>query len=136
MGKFALVTAFFTCLVFTVLSQETPLKRIGCHHKHHLHFKPKNLSSGDRVLLNESIARSDTFDILGYIIHIDVTNYAGAYIKASTELSVQPKMENQEFIRLDLMDLQVDSVTNNAEHLNYQYDGNILKAREHFKSGL
>jgi aminopeptidase N len=106
---------------------QTPTKRfIGCHHKHHQHAKPRSLNMEERVLLNESIARSDTFDILSYIIHIDVTDYTNSYIKAGTTISIVPKMEDQISVRLDLMSLQVDSVKQEEDHLNFQYDASIL----------
>jgi hypothetical protein len=106
---------------------QTPTKRfIGCHHKHHQHAKPNSLNMEERVLLNESIARSDTFDIIGYIIHIDVTDYTNSYIKAGTTVSLVPKMEGQTSVRLDLMNLQVDSVKQAEDHLNFQYDDSIL----------
>ncbi len=79
-----------------------------------------------RSQLNESIARSDTFDILNYLINIDVTNYAGHYIKASTTISIHPLMADQSIINLDLFQLQVDSVKVGEEELTFSYDGNVL----------
>lgn len=127
MKAFLLVVALVIFGLTNSLSQEIPIHRIGCHHKHHHSAVRKSLSEGERVLLNESIARSDTFDILQYVINIDVTDYNNSYIKAGTTIFIQPRMENQEYVRLDLLNLQVDSVTYDSEHLTFQYDGNILK---------
>lgn len=122
-----IVFAFFIYFTTPFYSQQIPIHRIGCHHKHHHTPIRPSLSEHDRVLLNESILRSDTFDILQYVINIDVTDYNNSYIKAGTSLAIQPRMENQEYVRLDLLNLQVDSVTNGSAHLDYQYDGEILK---------
>lgn len=110
----------------SMISQAPTKRIIGCHHKHQLHAKPRSLTMEERVLINESIARSDTFDILQYIIHIDVTDYNNSYIKAATTISLVPKMEDQTAVRLDLMNLQVDSVKQDDTHLDFHYDGSIL----------
>jgi aminopeptidase N len=98
----------------------------GCHHAHNKKGKMKPLTEHERVLLNQSIARSDTFDIVSYTISIDVTDYAGQSIQAETTVEVQPLMANQEHVRFDLFQLQVDSVKDETGNLNYSYDGNFL----------
>lgn len=125
--KLSLLSILTLLFYFTSSAQEAPLRRIGCHHRHLPNYELKSLTAEEQQSLNASIARSDTFDILSYIIHIDVTDYAGTHIHAATTLSLTPKMENQEFVRLDLKELQVDSVTSNSGLLTYAYDGEILK---------
>ncbi|MFM7815138.1 MAG: hypothetical protein ACKO66_11540, partial [Flavobacteriales bacterium] len=46
----------------------------GCHHTHQ-HRRVPAMTEEQRVLMNQSIARSDTFDIASYRIDIDVTDY-------------------------------------------------------------
>ncbi len=127
MKAFFLFVGLTLCFSLTSFTQGKNQRVVGCHHKHHSGPILKNLSSGDREQLNASIARSDTFDILSYIIHIDVTNYSGAYIKAATTIALKPKMSDQEFVRFDLLNLQVDSVKLADTHLAYEYDSTILK---------
>lgn len=115
--------AFFLA-VFVCSSQNRSLH--GCHHAHNKNGKFKPLSEQERVLLNQSIARSDTFDIVSYTINIDVTDYAGQSIKAETTVEVQPLMSGQEQIRFDLFQLEVDSVKDETGLLNFTYDGNFL----------
>jgi|JI9StandDraft_1071089.scaffolds.fasta_scaffold00478_5 hypothetical protein len=117
-----------------LFSNAQPTKHIGCHHTHNSGAKRQALSLEQRSQLNESIARSDTFDILSYLINIDVTNYVGHYIKASTTIAVHPLISDQSILHLDLYQLQVDSVKMNDEHLPFSYDGNILSL--HFSTPL
>lgn len=99
----------------------------GCHHHNKAGVKRNALTSMEKVLLNQSIARSDTFDILSYLIHIDVTNYAAQQIVASTTVRFRALMPGQSSIRFDLYQLQVDSVLYLGESLGYSYANNILQ---------
>lgn len=100
----------------------------GCHMTHNAGMqKRKPMTTQEKVLLNEIIARSDTFDVLHYKIEIDVTDYVGQQIKAATTVSVAPLMANQDAVRFDLFQLQVDSVKDETGHLTYNHDGNILR---------
>ena len=99
----------------------------GCHYFRQLAHPVTALTSADRELIADVIARSDTFDILHYDIAIDVTDYNGQQIKAATTIAYTPLMADQDFIRFELWDLQVDSVTSPAGPLNFSNDGQILK---------
>ncbi len=127
MRSYFYLIAFF---VFIIMGSDTSAQvraLHGCHQTHNKKGKLKPLTDHERVLLNQSIARSDTFDIVSYTINIDVTDYAGQSIKAETIIEVQPLMANQDHIRFDLYQLQVDSVKDDsAESLTYAYDGDIL----------
>lgn len=118
-------------LVFTLLSTQAfaqpQTHYFGCHSFQHKAPKPDPLSASQKLLINESIARSDTFDILHYVIHIDVTNYAGQEIKAATTIQFNPLMTGQTFIRFDLKQLTVDSVTSALGTHDFSHDGEILK---------
>lgn len=81
----------------------------------------------DRALIDDIIARSDTFDILHYDIAIDITDYAGQQIKAATTITFRPLMAGQTFIRFELLGLQVDSVTSPGGPLAFGYDGQTLR---------
>jgi aminopeptidase N len=73
--------------------------------------------------LMESMAfRSDTFDILHYSIQLDEVDYSHKSIKGSCEISFTPLMDDQNAIHLDLLNLPVDSVKSNGNHLDFVYD--------------
>jgi aminopeptidase N len=113
--------------MISVCSLQAQIRQLhGCHQTHNKKGKLQPLSEHERVLLNQSIARSDTFDIVSYTINIDVTDYSGQTIKAETTVEVQPIMSDQEHIRFDLYQLEVDSVKDESGLLEYTYDGDIL----------
>ena len=71
----------------------------------------------------ESMAfRSDTFDITHYAIHLENVDYSLQKIRGFCDISFSPKMEGQQSIHFDLLDLPVDSVLIGDEPLNYTYD--------------
>ncbi|MDZ4822875.1 MAG: M1 family aminopeptidase [Flavobacteriales bacterium] len=101
--------------------------KYDCHHFRNLGGKKQPLTTMQKSMMNESIARSDTFDVANYNIWIDVTDYSGGYIKAHTTVTYSPKMSDQQFIRFDLYHLQVDSVKDDSGLLSYTYDEEFLK---------
>ncbi len=103
------------------LSQPLPF---GCQHWRTLNGR--GLPEAAARSMNESILRSDTFDILHYDIGIDITDYAGRSIKAATTVSLIPRMENQSHVRFDLYNLTVDSVKTADGPLTFGYSNNIL----------
>ncbi|MFM9005151.1 MAG: hypothetical protein ACKOSR_06575, partial [Flavobacteriales bacterium] len=107
------ILAFSCALLMVVLSHAQPTARTfnGCHHTHNKSRIKRALTERELQLMNESIARSDTFDILNYTIHLDVTSYSSYSIKASTEIRFVARMNNLQSIQFDLMDLTVDSVS-------------------------
>lgn len=115
-GAVALCTSAFT----------QPYK-YGCHYFRQ-HPSPTEVpSAADRTLIEDIIARSDTFDILHYDIAIDVTRYNAQELKAATTITFTPLMPGQDFIRFELWDLQVDSVTSSAGPLTFTNDGQTLR---------
>ena len=110
------------CLHFSSFAQN---ERYGCHYYRNLHShpKPKKLSPAQLKNLENSIARSDTFDIAKYTIELDVTDYVGQYIVANTRIDFTPLFANRTNITLDLKTLEVDSVLYNGESLSFsQFD--------------
>lgn len=97
----------------------------GCHFtKSQLKMSP--LSAAEKVLLNESNERSDTIDILNYTINLDITDFSGQMIDGNCEITFSPNMDDVNYISLDLLNLNVDSVKMNDNVLAYNYDGNFL----------
>ncbi len=126
MHSFFKIALFFISVALSNIASAQPDRHVGCHHFRNKGPQRRALTEQERTMMNESILRSDTFDILTYHINIDVTNYTGGYIKAATTIDIQPKMENQEFIRFDLKDLAVDSVKDESGMLSYFQTGELL----------
>ena len=59
----------------------------GCHHWRNLGNHKHTPSAQEKNQIDETIARSDTFDILHYDINLDVTDYSGEQIKAVTTIA-------------------------------------------------
>lgn len=116
--------SLFTGLSLAATAQ--PYK-FGCHYFRQHPGPAPVATAADRELIDDIIARSDTFNILDYDITIDVTNYAGQQITASTTITYTPLMADQAFIRFELRDLEVDSVTSDAAPLPFTHDGQTLR---------
>jgi len=101
----------------------------GCHVFRNIHStpRPKKLTLAEQKMLQTSILRADTIDISHYEIDIDVTDYDGGTIKASTTITFSALEPDRESIILDLFQLEVDSVTNGNGLLTYAYDQEFLQ---------
>ena len=100
-------------------------RSVGCHRSHNK-VKPQKPSEVQLKNIQNTIARSDTFDILHYDISIDVTDYSNQTIKASTAVAFIPKISTGNSITFDLFELQVDSVTHSSGPLSFSYDMEFL----------
>lgn len=97
----------------------------GCHHAHHqIPLEP--LTNADKAYMAASAARSDTMDILDYAITLKVVNFSQRHIEGFCKITFTPKMDNIDYISLDLLELNVDSISANGQNLNYDYDGLLL----------
>ena len=119
-----------TLLCLLTLASGTPLlsqsNPFGCHYFRNGHRPHPVATNADRSQINETIARSDTFDILHYDITLDVTDYGGASIVGETTIDLRALMPDRERIRFDLYDLTVDSIRSNGLPLTYDHDGEFL----------
>ncbi len=104
------------------LAQPNPY---GCHFFRHAPGL-QALSPQDRNNIDETIARSDTFDIIHYDIQLDLSNYFSQSIKAATTITFRALMEDQENIRFDLYQLEVDSVIGPDGPMTFQHDNEFL----------
>lgn len=111
--------------LFTAVAAWAQPHPYGCHY-----FRqapgPLNFSQAARDQINETIARSDTFDILHYDIHLDLTTPLPDAFKAFTNVTFAPRMEGQERIRFDLFQFTVDSVRDADGPLAFTYDDQFL----------
>lgn len=115
---------FFILASFSINAQP---HSFGCQHWKKVGGKQPQINAKAQRELNESILRSDTFDILHYDIAIDITDYSGQTIKAETKIRFTPKLDAQDFIRFDLVRLTVDSVKMNNQTTNFQTDSSHIK---------
>ncbi|MBL7944107.1 MAG: hypothetical protein JNM00_15155, partial [Flavobacteriales bacterium] len=74
------IASLFVLIALHLTSVAQPHK-FDCHHFRNLAGKHAPLTDLQKSMMNESIARSDTFDIFHYDIFLDVTDYSGSYIK-------------------------------------------------------
>ncbi|HEX5625176.1 MAG TPA: M1 family metallopeptidase, partial [Saprospiraceae bacterium] len=102
---------------------------IPCHHalQHQLHrSKP---TQEELQMMENSNRRSDSIDVLNYAIDIDVTNYTGKSIIANTTVRFKTKIDQLEWISLDLKSLTVDSILFRGFQIPFSYDGDLILAR-------
>ena len=120
-------TILLSCCIAIAASAMAQPYQYGCHYFRNQQHPVTSMTAADRELIDDIIARSDTFDILHYDIAIDVTDYAGQQIKAATTITYTPLMAGQDFIRFELWDLQVDSVVSPSGPLTFSNDTQTLK---------
>ncbi|MBL7952402.1 MAG: hypothetical protein JNM62_11860 [Flavobacteriales bacterium] len=97
----------------------------GCHYFRNLPG-PLQYGAGVREQIDETIARSDSFDILHYDISLDLTAFQANAFKAVTEVSFAPRLPALDHIRFDLFALTVDSVSDGNGPLAFAHDGSYL----------
>lgn len=97
----------------------------GCHISHNK-VKPERLSLKQLQDIQNTIARSDTFDIQHYDITLDITDNSNQMLRASTSVIFTPKIATGSSITFDLFELQVDSVSHSSGSLTYSYDDELL----------
>jgi aminopeptidase N len=119
---------FIVSFLLIVVSASAQIDRGGCHFARNRELaRQRPMTQAERDQIDETIARSDTFDIQHYQITLDVTDYNGQTIKAATTVTYRALMADQAFIRFDLRDLVVDSVIGPDGVMTFSYDGDFLK---------
>ena len=71
--------------------------------------------------------RSDTLDLKSYLLNIDLTDFTTQILKGSAQIGVKAKLNNVNGIRLDLLKLSVDSVTEDGNLVPYIYNDTTLE---------
>ncbi len=101
-------------LSYTAIAQP---EQHGCHHVHN-QVKLRPMTDAERIQYRASMERSDSFDVLHYNIHLDLTDQSNRQLHGRTTVDFSPKMANLDYIPLDLLSLTIDSV--------FDQDGNQL----------
>lgn len=118
-----LASCVFLIPALTMLAQPGPF---GCHFFHGQQAPFHPITDLEKSDINETIARSDTFDIQHYDIQLDVTDYFGQSIKGVTTITYKALQSGSGSITFDLWDLEVDSVIGPDGPMVHTYDGEFL----------
>lgn len=82
----------------------------------YLHLPPPSRSTS---------STSDTFQILHYLVSLNVTNYAGQMLSGSCQVQFQSKINGITQLYLDLLLLDVDSVYQNEQPVTFTYGDSL-----------
>lgn len=72
-------------------------------------------------------SRSDTVDVLKYKINLDFTNMSNQLISGNTQVVFASKINGLTHLKLDLLKLNIDSITNQSGVLTYFYNDTLLE---------
>jgi hypothetical protein len=121
-----LTVGLLISLVGFTLGQPIDEEFIGCRPmKARIAGMPVSIEDMARVRASKE--RSDTFDIIHYSIHLDVSDFGGRRLVGYTEVYFKPLMEGLDYIHLDLERLTVSKVIYNDEEIPYDHVGPLLK---------
>lgn len=70
--------------------------------------------------------RSDSVDILKYTINLNITDFTGKKISGSTIIKFHPKVNSFRYLRVDLLELTVDSIKLGNTSLSYNYNDTLI----------
>jgi len=71
-------------------------------------------------------SRSDTINILNYAINLDITDLAGQTISGKAEITLTANIDNVSILHLDLLKLNIDSITQSGSVLSYTYNDTLI----------
>jgi aminopeptidase N len=71
-------------------------------------------------------SRSDSIDILDYNIHLNITDFINKKISGFCTVTFKSKLDNIPQLYLDLLKLNIDSVTQNGQLLSFSYSDSVL----------
>lgn len=89
------------------------------------HFNKHLYASGNREE-DPGNLRSDTLDILKYSISLDMTHMDAQTIKGACTIDLRSKMDGIDWINLDLISLQVDSIKAGNNQLVYSHNDGLI----------
>ena len=73
------------------------------------------------------VTRSDTIDIRKFTISLNITDFSGQTIKGHCKIDFRAMMDGVDQISLDLLGMNIDSITFESSKLNYSYDDTLLR---------
>ena len=72
--------------------------------------------------------RSDTINIINYSVYLDFSNASAQEIQGNCAITFHPKQNNISHINLDLLELSIDSITQNDTLITYSYNDTLIQA--------
>jgi hypothetical protein len=69
---------------------------------------------------------SDTLDAIHYTIHINNFDFTNHSITARTQVKIESKIDDLDFVKLELLNLTIDSVRVNGLSNSFTYNGSIV----------
>jgi len=85
------------------------------------------IKSQTSLYYNAENLRSDTFNVLKYTINLEVGNTGNPVLKGNTQIRFAPKLNNRNFIRFDLLKMNIDSVKESNTRLLFFYNDTIIR---------
>jgi aminopeptidase N len=85
----------------------------SCHQVKNQIFQ-QELSPEEEEQLQKSLERSDTFDILHYDIHANLTQFDQGIFNGDTQVDFSPKMDSLDRIQFDFEGLSISSITDDT----------------------
>ena len=110
---FVIICTILSCAA--VAQEVVDLPR--CSHKGH----------GSTKGINASVdTRTDSIDILHTLVKLDLSDFAAKELDGSSVLTLESKLSNINSVRLDLLELTVDSVTQDGQLCAFTYNDTLL----------
>ncbi len=85
------------------------------------------LTEEEKAAIVASNSRSDTIDILNFDVNLEVIEFTPGIIRGWCGVRFSPKMDDVDYLALDLLELTIDSITMDGNMVNYAYDGLLLE---------
>ncbi len=97
----------------------------SCQHSKQMMTKAvQQWGDSDRGI--NSNKRSDSIDIINYLISLDMRDLEQKYIQGFCELDIKSKIAKVNGIQLDLLQFQIDSILYNNHLVKYSYNDTII----------
>ncbi|MBK7232901.1 MAG: hypothetical protein IPH93_11740 [Saprospiraceae bacterium] len=113
--------------LFSFLQAQPDQAHQYCHHSMQAGLL-REPTLAELMMMENSNKRSDSIDILNYTIRIDVTDFSNKRIQAHTTVDFKTKLDELEWISLDLRSLTIDSILFDGQQIQYQYDNEVIQA--------
>jgi len=114
------------CLIFLF---STAVSIGYCQHDHKCKWHRDGLPLNSSVKSSENDnKRSDTINVLTYDIYLDFSNAGTQTVAGNCSITFHPKQNGISRINLDLLELTVDSITQNDTLVTYGYNDTLITA--------
>ena len=116
----------FLLLVFPIITNAQPSKkRIASYHmQSQIPMRP--LTAAEKEQMEMSEERSDSIDLLNYIIDLEVIDFASRHINGICTIEFELIEPSTAEMVLDLLQLSIDSIQINGTTVSYEYDGDLI----------